>query len=140
MKVIRVVPRAPVFLLAIALLVGCGIMGCSDDNATQPPREFAPPTNLSAINGNEHIVVHWASSPDEGLDEFKQYNIYRGTSSLLDIDAGQLEQRGHKIGSVAAGIDSFQVTVANGTLYYFHIRAEKDSGENRNSRPGDPKE
>ncbi len=129
MKTYRFLPRALVFLLGTALLLGFGIItGCGDDNTTEPPKEFAPPTNLVAINGNEHIVVNWAASPDEGSSEFAAYNVYRGTSSLLGTDAGQLEQLGFKVGSVGEGVLSLQTTVANGTLYYFHVRAEKDNG------------
>lgn len=113
-------------LLGIALLPGFGIMGCSDSDPAKPPAVLAPPTGLSASNGNEQIVVHWSSSPDEGSSDFRRYNIYRNTSSLLNIDAGQLDQLGYKIGS--AGVDSFRTTVANGTLYYFHVRAEKNDG------------
>ncbi len=128
MKTFRFMPRALVFLLGMAPLLGFSMTGCSDSSTTAPPEEFAPPTNLKAINANEQIAVRWASSPDEGLSEFKRYNIYRGTSSLLNTDAGQLDQLGYRIGSVDAGVDSFRTTVANGTLYYFHVRAEKDNG------------
>lgn len=129
MKTIRPVPGVLTFSLGVALLLGLGTVGCGSDNPTQPPEEFAPPTNLSASNGNEQIVVYWESSPDEQLGEFKRYNIYRGSVSLQNTDAGQLETLGYRIGSVVAGVDSFRTTVANGTLYYIHVRAEKDNGD-----------
>ncbi len=123
---------APWFIciaLGILLAGAIGVTGCGDDDdTTEPPEEFAPPTNLRATNGNEHVVLTWSASPDEGLDEFQRYNIYRGTTSLLGVDPGQLEQLGNKVGSVNAGVTTFQTTVANGTLYYFHVRAEKDDG------------
>jgi len=124
----RFTPRVLAVLLYGGLILGLGTFGCGDSSTTEPPEEFAPPTHLAANNGNEQIVVNWVASPDEGLSDFKHYNIYRGTSSLLNTDAGQLEQLGYKIGSSVAGVDSFRTTVANGTLYYFHVRAEKDNG------------
>ncbi len=115
-------------LLGIALVLGLGVFGCSDDDTTAPPEVFAPPTALTASNGHQQIVVHWAASPDEASSTFKRYNIYRGPSSLLTTDASQLEQLGYRIGTATAGVDSFQATVGNGTLYYFHVRAEKENG------------
>lgn len=129
MKRFRFIPKALIFLLGVVPLLGLGMTGCSDDSTTVPPEDFAPPTSLRAINANEQITVRWTASPDEALSEFKRYNIYRGTSSLLNVDSGQLEQLGYRIGSVDAEVDSFRTTVANGTLYYFHVRAEKDNGD-----------
>ena len=128
MNMFRFMPKALVPFGAVTLFLVLGMTGCGDNNTTAPPAEFAPPTNLEASNGDEQIVVHWASSPDEDLSTFKRYNIYRGPLSLMSTDAGQLEQLGYRIGSVGAGVDSFRTTVANGTLYYFHVRAEKDNG------------
>lgn len=128
MRQTRLMPGALALLLWTTLLLGVGAIGCSDTTTT-PPEEFAPPTNLVVSNGNEQIVVHWASSPDEASSDFKRYNIYRGATSLLNVDAGQLDQLGYRVGSVAAGVNSFSATVANGTLYYFHVRAEKDNGD-----------
>ncbi len=108
----------------VLLLAGCG----DDDKTTAPPEVLAPPTNLRAVNGHEQVTVRWSPSPDAALSDFRRYNIYRGTAPLLSIDAYQLEQLGNKVGSVAAGVDTFRTTVANGTLYYFHVRAEKTSG------------
>lgn len=107
-----------------ALFSGCG----DDDSSSPPPPPFAAPQNARVVNGNEHVVVYWSPSPDEGLETFERYNVYRGTSSLLGVDPNQLEQLGNRVGSVAAGVDSFRTTVANGTLYYFHVRAEKTDG------------
>lgn len=129
MKTIRFMPRPLAFCAGAALALGVSIAGCGGNSTTKPPAVFAPPTALTASNGNEQIVVHWTPSPDEGLSEFARYNIYRGTSSLVGIDAGQLEQLGNKVGSVGAGVDSFRTTVANGTVYYFHVRAQKDNGD-----------
>lgn len=117
-----------VLLLGTVLFLGSCFMGCGNKNTTAPPQVFAPPTDLRAINGNEQIVLRWTPSTDEGLSTFKQYNVYRGPSSLLTTDAGQLSQLGYKIGSVGAGVDSFRTTVGNGTLYYLHVRAEEDDG------------
>lgn len=117
------------FLVGLALFLGMGLSACSDDDNTMvPPDEFAPPTNLSAANGNSEILVQWAASPDEGSSDFSRYNVYRGTSTLMNVEASQLDQLGYKIGSVGSGVDSFSTTVANGTLYFFHVRAEKDNG------------
>jgi hypothetical protein len=113
---------------ALALLVILGLNGCGDDNSTNPPPEFAAPENLTVINGDQAITVEWDASADEADTDFRRYNIYRGTSSLLGVDAGDLEQLGYKVGSATAANRSFTTTVANGTLYYFHVRGEKDDG------------
>ena len=129
MKKIRFMSSALVLAIGIAVLLGVGMTGCGSDATSKPPEEFAPPTNLEASNGTEQIAVNWAASPDEALSTFRRYNVYRGTTSLLNVSAGQLEQLGYKVGSVNAGTSSFNTTVANGTLYYFHVRAEKDNGD-----------
>lgn len=130
MRHARFAPWLACVALGIILAGAVGITGCGDDDSTtQPPEEFAPPTNLRAVNGDEFVIVRWSPSPDEALDNFRRYNIYRGTQSLLNVNPGQLEQLGNKIGSVAAGVDTFRATVANGTLYYFHVRAETDDGK-----------
>lgn len=121
-------PRNRAFMVMLAVLAIAGLHGCGDDSSTNPGPEFESPTNLKVVNGNQAITVSWEASPNEGDADFKRYNIYRGTSSLLGITDTELEQQGYKIGTATASNRSFTTTVANGTLYYFHVRGEKDDG------------
>jgi len=123
---------AGVLLGCALLLAAMGFGGCGDDDSgppVVPPDKLAPPTSVLVVNGDLSITVRWTASPDESAEDFKQYNIYRGTSSLLSIDPGQLEQLGHKIGSVGKGVGTIQTVVANGTLYYFHVRSVNEDSE-----------
>ena len=71
--------RNPGILAAVALGVAALLVtvGCSDDDTVQQPEEFAPPTNLTVVNGDVVITLAWDASPDEGLEEFARYNLYR---------------------------------------------------------------
>jgi hypothetical protein len=121
-------PRNRAFLVVLAILAIVGLYGCGNDSSTNPGPEFESPTNLRVVNGNQTITVYWDPSPNEGDADFKRYNIYRGTSSLLGVTDSQLEQLGYKVGTATASNRSFTTTVANGTVYYFHVRGEKDDG------------
>lgn len=120
--------RGGVAAAVLACLAILSLGGCGDDSSTNPPPPFDAPTNLRVINGNETITVRWDASPNEGDTDFKRYNIYRGTSSLQDVPSADLEQLGYKIGTATAADRSFASTVANGTLYYFQVRGEKNDG------------
>ncbi len=112
----------------MALLVG---LGCGDDSTS--PNTFDPPGALSVVNGDLEIDLTWTASPDEGGGGFKQYNVYRGTSSLANVASGSLPA---PIATLAAGVHTYQNTLsANGTLYYFHVRSEDTNGNLSGASP-----
>jgi len=123
---------------SILLILGIGVglstagllfVGCGEKNHEIPPLDvIQAPTNLTSVNGNERVTLTWDASDNESSTNFKQYNIYRGEVSLIGVDPTQLDQLGHKIGSVPQGTTTLEVPVTNGTLYFFHVRAEPKEG------------
>lgn len=118
--------RTAVRLLGIAgiaiLLAGAG---CGDDSTK--PENFDPPGNLMVINGDLSVALGWTASPQEGGTEFKQYDVYRSTSSLGNVSPSQLAS--YKIGQVAKGTYSYTDNfAANGIRYFYHVRSEKTDG------------
>jgi hypothetical protein len=107
----------------LVVLLACG---CSDDDTTQPPHEFAPPTNLVYSNGDQQVFLSWDATPDEGRDDFAQYNVYRHTSSLLGLASAEIEP--YKIHS-GAEVTHTDTNLDNETVYYYTVRAEKDNGD-----------
>ncbi|MDM7915656.1 MAG: hypothetical protein QUU85_10400 [Candidatus Eisenbacteria bacterium] len=123
----RIIPR--ILALAILATLGTiGMFGCSDDdNGTNPPPGLDPPENLAAVNGDGEIDLTWDASPSEDRDDFRRYNVYRDTTSLVGVDPSQLEPK--RVGTVNSGQERHLNTGAtNGTLYYYHVRAELDDG------------
>jgi hypothetical protein len=104
------------------------MIGCGDDEKSpaQPPVVFSPPTGLTAAHGDGEITLTWAGSPDESWSEFRRYNLYRSTSSLLSVDPTQLGP--YLVQSANPGVHNVDTTVTNGTLYYYHLRGERTNG------------
>ena len=67
--------RIPGFPAVAALGVAALLVtaGCSEDDEVQQPEDFAPPSNLTVVNGDEVVTLAWDASPDEALDEFARY-------------------------------------------------------------------
>ncbi len=105
-----------------AVLVG---VGCGEDSTK--PKAFDPPGGLQAINGDLSVALTWTASPHEGGTDFKQYDVYRGTSSLVTVSVSELAS--HKIGTVNEGVHTYTDHFsANGARYYYHVRSEKNDG------------
>ena len=112
-------------LLALALF---GAAGCGDDDPSKPPDQFAPPTNLTYVNGNGEVSLDWDGTPDETWDNFAGYKVYRHTSSLVGVAGSELEQ--YRIATTQAGTTSYiDRSAANGTMYYYSVRGAKDNGD-----------
>jgi hypothetical protein len=106
--------------------IALGLLGAGCSDSTKP-EVFDPPTNVQIINGDLSVALSWDASPDENGSGFKQYNIYRGTTSLLSASSSELTS--HKVGTVLKGIHVFTDQFgANGVRYYYHVRAEKEDG------------
>jgi hypothetical protein len=121
--------RAHCFAYGVLAIAGIAAVflgvGCGSDSTK--PNVFDPPGNLKAVNADLSVALGWSASPDEGGTEFKQYDIYRGTSSLLTASASELSS--HKIGTVDQGAYAYtDHFAANGVRYYYHVRSEKNDG------------
>jgi len=113
--------------LTLGLLILVGVIGCSEDS-TKPPTEFAPPTNLTYVNGNGQVTLAWDASPDQGTSDFAGYNVYRHTASLAGIEGEELAT--YKINPEGSSATSYiEGGVENGTKDYYSVRAEKDNGD-----------
>lgn len=118
--------RIPWGVLAIAGIAAvlAGI-GCGNDSTK--PEVFDPPGDMKVVNGDLSVSLGWTASPDEGKTEFKQYDIYRGTSSLSTVSASELAN--YRIASVNTGVHTYvDHFAANGIRYYYHVRTEKGDG------------
>jgi len=119
--------------LFATLILTLGIVlawtGCSDDDddPVGPPATFAPPTNLQAVNGDGEVTLTWTGSTDEGQSEFRRYNLYRATSSIIGLEPSQLTP--YLVQSVDPGVHTINAPVPNGTLYYYHVRGERTNGD-----------
>jgi hypothetical protein len=117
------------FVLGLLALAGIGLvltgLGCGGDSTK--PDVFDPPPNVVAVNGDLTVTLGWGVSPDESGSDFQQYDIYRGTSSLVSASPSDLAS--HKIASVTRGITTYtDHFAANGVRDYYHVRSEKVDG------------
>jgi hypothetical protein len=79
-----------------------------------------PPTSLAATAGNAQVTLTWTASAGASA-----YNLYRRSSSS-----------GNYYASVATGVKGTSytdVTLVNGTTYYYVVSATNASGESGNS-------
>ena len=110
-------------LFAIPLLVGCG-----DDDTTKPPEEFAPPTNLTYVNGNNQVTLSWNASPDAGRDDFAGYNVYRDLTTMIGLGPDSLASLVHN-STLLAVTGYVDASAVNGVKYYYAVHAVKDNGD-----------
>jgi len=111
--------------------------GCNSDNPVVPPAELAPPTSVTAVTGEDTIVLNWASSPFSGSDKFRGYNVYADTISIAAVsdtsNAAFLEARMVNIQAITANTFTvFALTsgaaLTQGKKYYLHVRTLRDDG------------
>lgn len=104
-------------------------VGCSDDDPTKPPEEFAPPSNLTFANNEQfdRIDLSWTASPDAGANDFAGYNIYQSTTSLAGMTGAEVDSL--KIAGGPFTTTSRSVSVPVGVKYYFSVRAVKDNDD-----------
>jgi hypothetical protein len=115
-------------MLAVAVLVL--VAGCGGDSTTTPPppNEFAPPTGLTVVNGDHEVILRWTASTDAADTDFKGYNVYRYTSSMVGSTDAQLLT--YKQNSVPITSTTYtDGTALNGTKYYYAVRALRGSSE-----------
>ncbi len=117
---------ATLILVVGVILAGPGCGDDDDNGPTGPPATFDPPSNLLAVNGDGEITLTWAASPHEGQGEFRRYNLYRATSSLVGVEPSQLPT---PIAFTNPGVRTIGTPVTNGTLYYYHVRGERTNGD-----------
>jgi hypothetical protein len=130
---------------ALLLLAGLGLAGCSEDSE-KPPEEFAPPTLLAITAvGAASVSLQWGGSSDEPLDNFEGYIVFwNPNSSIANLTPDLFPASVDSI-TVAKGTLAATVTgLAQGTKYFFHVRATKTNGDlsrgtnevNAGPRPG----
>jgi hypothetical protein len=111
-----------------ALLVA--IAGCGGDSTTAPPpvNEFAPPTGLTVVNGTNEVILRWTASTDAANSDFKGYNVYRHTSTMVGATDAQLltYKQNTTIITTTTYTDAHAL---NGTKYYYAVRAVRGSSE-----------
>lgn len=112
--------------LCLALATAVWVNGCSEDDTTEPPAEFAPPTNLIYINDDGSVFLQWSASPDAAISDFAGYTVYRSTSSMAALTPSQLA--GLKLNATPQAALNMSPSAANGTKYYYAVAAAKDNG------------
>lgn len=87
---------------------------------TQAVNPLSAPAILSAVAGNEHVVINWNS-----VDEATGYKIFCSNASGL---------YGLELATVSGSVNSFDATgLTNGTTYYFVVKASNGEVDSDNS-------
>jgi hypothetical protein len=120
--------RAGFAILVMGAALGLG--GCSSDGTTTPPpvNEFAPPTGLTVVNGSGEVILRWQASTDAADADFKGYNVYRHTATMVGATDAQLLTYKRNTTYVTATTYT-DATAQNGTKYYYAVRAARGSSE-----------
>jgi hypothetical protein len=106
------------------------VAGCGGDGTTEPPpsNEFAPPTGLTVVNGPNEVILRWQASPDAADADFKGYNVYQHTSTMIGATDAQLLTY-KRNATVVTSTTYTDGTALNGTKYYYAVRALRGSSE-----------
>lgn len=93
-----------------------------DLGAIESPYGYAAPTLTLVEGGNRQAVVRWSNEPTAGITH---YQLYRSASPIPDTaSVGLLTD------TISAGSRQFTDTaLANGTLYYYRMKAVASTGE-----------
>lgn len=115
-------------LLAVpALVLVLAAPGCSEDETTEPPEQFDPPSALRAINEDGAIRLQWTASSYQSADDFAGYSIYRSSSSMAGVaDAALSTYRIRETNGTSTSYADQEPE--NGVKYYYLVRARKDGG------------
>lgn len=109
-----------VFVTAILIVTACKKESNPLSSKSEAPEV---PTGLTAIPGEEEILLSWKANSEENLSH---YNIYQGTAS------GSLD----KVEEVPAGMETYTAgELSSETTYYFSINAENDDGMTSDMTP-----
>ena len=84
---------------------------------TTPP---AAPTGLAAAAGDARVSLSWTANSEPDLSG---YNVFRGTSSPVDVSGTPLN--GSALNTGTSFVDT---AVANGTQYFYVVQAVDSSG------------
>jgi hypothetical protein len=116
-------------MVVFAGVVGVALLGgCGSDSTTQPVDEFAPPTNLTYVNGSAEVDLEWDPSPDATVSDFGGYHVYRYTQTMIGATSQQLAT--YKLTAQPITVtDYIDATAHNGTKYFYAVRAVKTNGD-----------
>jgi fibronectin type 3 domain-containing protein len=104
----------------VAVGIGCGGSGSNGGGDTTAP---PPPSNLSGTSGDGEITLTWDGS---GANDLQKYNIYRSTSSPVDISGTAPLQTTRPGETSETSVTDGELTKF--TTYYYVVTAVDDSG------------
>ncbi len=83
-----------------------------------------PPTLLNFINGDGRVTLSWKASPDQAMDDFQGYSVYRDTTSmegLAPIDMGGKRLNPAPPTTVGTVTTYTDPTAVNGVRYFYRL-------------------
>jgi len=127
---------APVFLLGVIALLG--FVGCNwfyGLDETKPKTRPEPPTNFTAVAGDNRVALRWVDDPD---GEVTGYTVFRGTapgSVKEDYEPG--------VALSPSQIPYDDTTAKNGITYYYRVtesnaEGESDLSQEQSAKPMSP--
>lgn len=96
------------------------VAGCNDHNSTAPHLPPAAPRGLIGVNGDGQATLYWYLNTEPDIAQYRVYVAPCASGNNCPYT---------RIGTVAAGQDSFVVTnLTNGVTRYFAVSAVDGSG------------
>jgi fibronectin type 3 domain-containing protein len=107
--------------LAVLALGGLTLVGCGSSSSSTPATPPAAPTGLTATGAAGAVGLTWTASSGA-----TSYGVYRGTAAGVVIGSAS------KIGTASSAAYT-DITVTNGTEYFYKVTASNSAGESAGS-------